>query len=78
MTAKHHEDNKSELAPYRDLWERIQRDVDSLISEIEMTTTQQVSRAVPKDVIFDSVPILRSLKMTRRYADELLHLYPRS
>ncbi|MBT5855479.1 hypothetical protein HOH87_02455 [bacterium] len=70
-------DERKELIEYRPLWESIQRDLDSIIGEIEMTTSQQVSKKVPRDVVFDSVPILRNLKAARKHTDELLFLYPR-
>ena len=58
------------LREYEELLHMVQTDLNTLIYEIESRTVNHAGTDIPKDILFDCVPILRKLKDARKYTEE--------
>ena len=70
-------DQKKQLKSYLELLERIQNDIQSLITEIENETTHNLHQPKIKsslDIRFDAVPILNKLRESLKECKLSIHL----
>ena len=54
------------IQDYEDLIHKVSNDLDSIISEIETLTINNVTERPPQDIIFDAIPLLRKLKHAKQ------------
>ena len=60
---------------YRSLLEQTHRSIESLIAEIESETVNNLTEKMPREIIFDTVPILNKLRESIRFIEESLYIY---
>ena len=72
---KRHDLSEEEMESFMVLLEQIQRDIKSLMYDIESQTTDKVTDKPPKEFIFDVVPILNKLREALKYTTESCYIY---